>query len=114
MLIVEDNRAINGALSRMLRLRGLQVDSAETLAEGVRLVADCPDLLVLDLMLPDGPGSSLVRRTRELCSETRIVVITGLGPSDAGDLLGDLRPDAFLAKPFSFQQFLEQIGPGFP
>lgn len=110
VLIVEDNRAINGALVRMLQTRGLRVDTAESLADGVRLVSTLrPDLLILDLMLPDGPGALLLGRSRRESPATRVVVITGMCPNDARDSLGGLQPDAFLAKPFSFQQLLEQI-----
>ncbi len=109
-LIVEDNRAINGVLARLLRDEGLHVATAGTLAEGIRLAAEGPELVVPDLILLDGQGSSLVRRTREYCARTRVVVISSLGDAEARDLLGDLTPEAYLAKPFHFQQLMRGFG----
>ena len=54
--VVEDDRMLNEALARMLQKNGYQVTRAHTLAEGRKLAAGGPDLMIVDIGLPDGEG----------------------------------------------------------
>ena len=60
--VVEDDRMLNEALARMLQKNGYQVTRAHTLAEGRKLAAGGPDLMIVDIGLPD--GDRLVRSSR--------------------------------------------------
>lgn len=62
MLIVEDNELVTGALSILFEETGRRVTVAHTVAAAVKAgTSDPPDLLLLDLTLPDGDGLEVVR-----------------------------------------------------
>jgi two-component system response regulator AtoC len=80
-LIVEDEPSFLEALSEIVRREGFEVTAAPTLAEArTRLAEARPDVLLLDLHLPDGPGLDLLAssETDNLTATTDIVLITGL------------------------------------
>ena len=65
VLLVEDNQALNSSNCRALTLRGYNVLTALTLAEArARLAGAEPDIILLDVALPDGDGISFCREIR--------------------------------------------------
>jgi DNA-binding NtrC family response regulator len=78
ILIVEDDRALAEVLVDEVEARGYAAASAGTVADGVRLVGERePDVVLLDLMLPDGSGLDLLRRIREEDLPCEVIVLTG-------------------------------------
>ncbi|MEO7921251.1 MAG: response regulator [Thermoanaerobaculia bacterium] len=78
MLVVDDEEAIRFGLTRTLERRGYLVACAATAAEGLQQAASFePDLILLDLRLPDAGGLSLVRSLRKGSSAPTVVVMTG-------------------------------------
>ena len=66
ILMVEDEEQVLNTNCRMLRRRGYDVRTAQTAAEAYhQLEEQLPDLLILDIMLPDGNGLDICRRFRE-------------------------------------------------
>ena len=79
ILLVDDEVAIQRAVGPLLRSRGYEVEIAGTGAEALRLVAErTPDLIVLDLGLPDLEGTEVCRRVRAE-SKVPIVVLSARG-----------------------------------
>ena len=65
MLVVDDEATIRDLLSGSLRLAGFEVVTAASGAEAVRAAASSrPDLILLDVMMPDGDGFEVARRLR--------------------------------------------------
>jgi two-component system, OmpR family, response regulator len=65
LLVVDDEPFLREAVAASLRFLGFQVTTADTAADALRLARDRPfDLVVLDVMLPDGDGFEVVRRLR--------------------------------------------------
>ena len=64
ILIVEDNAVTRRALQALFKSRGWAVSVAETVAEGLAQLDPPPDVIVLDLMLPDGDGEEVLREVR--------------------------------------------------
>ena len=60
--IVEDDRLLNEALARMLEKKGYHPLRAYTLEEGMKLIRQKPELIILDINLPDGEGTGSVRQ----------------------------------------------------
>lgn len=76
ILIIDDEEALLRSIALTLTRVGHECTTAETAREGMRLLGDGPDLVLLDLHLPDRNGLDVLRTIRESDRETPIVVIT--------------------------------------
>jgi CheY-like chemotaxis protein/signal transduction histidine kinase len=116
VLVVEDEAGIRGLVSRALERQGYRVVEAGAPAEALAKCADlaqAPDLLITDLMVPGMSGGELARRVREEWPETRVLYISGY-TSDAelaGQIAEGTLPERtrFLAKPFTTAQLLSEV-----
>ncbi|MDQ3389519.1 MAG: response regulator [Gemmatimonadota bacterium] len=115
ILVVEDNEAIRGAFSILLRESGYQVLEAASGTEAVNVaVAECPDLILLDLGLPDLGGLEVARTLRGR-TETRgipIVALTGRALEVDEEACLAAGCMGYLTKPIDTEQLLGLI-PGF-
>jgi two-component system, OmpR family, KDP operon response regulator KdpE len=109
ILLVDDEASIQRAVAPLLRSRGYEVDVAGTGEEALKLVADrTPDLMVLDLGLPDLEGTEVCRRVRA-ASRLPIVVLSARGAeADKVNAL-DLGADDYVTKPFGPEELLARI-----
>lgn len=83
------------------RLRAAEIDEAPNLAEARRLLARDPDLVLLDVRLPDGNGLDLVREIRVRGPRPSVVVMSAsVLPAQREEALG-AGCDAFVAKPYT-------------
>lgn len=112
MLLVEDDPATSKALSAICRRRGWDVRVAATLEETWPILTEKPDVVVLDLMLPDGDGLDILSRVREDNLPTRVVVTTGSHDPERLHAVLALEPDLFLTKPINLQELLDGVAPG--
>jgi DNA-binding response OmpR family regulator len=109
VLIVEDEEAIAAPLTEALGREGFRTETAGTLADGLRIAREQrPDLVLLDVMLPDGSGFELLR---ELRSDGRVPVIMLTARGDEADrVLGlELGADDYVVKPFSGRELVARI-----
>ncbi len=109
-LVVDDDDDIRGLLVHVLRQDGFEVIEAETGLGGVEAVREQrPDLVTLDLSLPDIDGTEVCRRIREF-SDTYIMMITGRS-AEIDRLVGlEVGADDYMAKPFSVQEVRARVG----
>ena len=110
ILIVEDDHYTLAALEMIFGRYGCQVISASTVAEGLRLLDEDPDCVVLDLSLPDGLGIDILARIRELKMEVCIAVTTGSVDPGLLDAAASLHPDVLLRKPVDAKRLLNTFG----
>lgn len=109
ILMIEDNKDILDANAIMLELEGYEVLPAKDIANGRRLaLKEAPDLIILDVLLPDGNGIDLCRelmRERDFC----IIFLSALGTKN--DVLEGLRAGAYdyLAKPYIMEELLLRV-----
>jgi DNA-binding response OmpR family regulator len=110
VLVVEDDAASRRALVQLLQLSGFDVIMAATLADAVRQLSHKPDFVLLDLMLPDGTGASVLAYVREHAISTRVAVTTGVG--DWKRALADCEhaPDMVFTKPLDFDRVSQWLG----
>jgi two-component system, OmpR family, response regulator len=110
LLVVEDEPTILELLSGSLRFAGFDVVTASSGAEALRAVAASrPDLVLLDVMIPDGDGFEVVRRMRSSGPGVPVIFLTardGVRERVAGLALGG---DDYVTKPFSLDEVLERI-----
>lgn len=109
ILIVEDDKSIMNLISITLKINGYSYLAAEGGAEAISLCAlQHPDLILLDLGLPDMDGTEVIRTVRSW-SAVPIVVISARGEDkDKIDAL-DSGADDYLTKPFSVAELLARI-----
>jgi two-component system OmpR family response regulator len=110
ILIVDDDREIRSLLSRYLSEQGLRISSAGNRKECEEIVAASkPDLIVLDVMLPDGSGLDICRMLRERQPTLGIILLTAL-KEDVDRIIGlELGADDYLGKPFNPRELLARI-----
>lgn len=109
VLLVDDEVSIQRAVGPLLRSRGYDVEVAATGAEALKLVADrAPDLIVLDLGLPDVEGTQVCRRIREHLTVPIIVLSARAAEADKVNAL-DLGADDYVTKPFGPEELLARI-----
>jgi two-component system response regulator TctD len=104
-LLVEDNLELSNSVAARLRSDGHAVDQAGTLAEAGDCLAAAPyDLILLDIMLPDGDGRAFLADHRRAAKETPVIVMTARSAvSDRVDTL-DTGADDYITKPFDFAE----------
>jgi len=109
ILVVDDEHAIVRSLSAALQARGYRVDAARTGAEALdRTASTAPDLIVLDLGLPDLDGIEVCRQIRAW-SDVPIIVLTADGADDVKVRALDEGADDYVTKPFSTPELLARI-----
>ncbi len=109
LLVVEDDERIRSALIRALRERGHAVSSAGTALEGLRQAVDGrPDLVVLDLGLPDMDGRELLRMLRAV-SSVPVIVATARDDDESVVKALDAGADYYVVKPFPAGQLVARI-----
>jgi two-component system KDP operon response regulator KdpE len=109
ILLVDDEAAIQRAVGPLLRSRGFDVDIVGTGAEALKMFAEqTPDLVVLDLGLPDLEGTEVCRRIRA-ASKVPIVVLSARGAETDKVNALDLGADDYVTKPFGPEELLARI-----
>ena len=110
ILVVEDDLAILTGLSMNLKFEGYEILQAQDGRTGLaRALDESPDLVVLDLMLPELNGYEVVKELRQRGRDTPIVVLSAKG-SEPDKILGlNLGADDYVVKPFGLQELLARI-----
>jgi two-component system OmpR family response regulator len=110
LLVVDDEATILELLSGSLRLAGFEVVAAANSAEAVRAAASSrPDLVLLDVMMPDADGFEALRRIRSEGSEVPVIFLTALDEVPARVRGFDVGGDDYVTKPFSLDELLGRI-----
>src|SRR5262245_63204828 len=106
VLVVEDEPVLRRTVARNLAARGIETVEAQTAAEAVgAALADRPDLLLLDINLPDRTGWDVLRALRQRRVEVPTIVVSAVRITP--DRLQEFRPLAYLPKPFPLDALLE-------
>ncbi len=101
VLILDDNSALRQTLAFVLALRGHDVESSSNIARArVLLEQNSYDVVVCDILLPDGNGTDFVAETRKTNPELRVVFMTGFADQPHDSALINAPRTAFLLKPF--------------
>jgi two-component system response regulator RegX3 len=109
VLVIEDERPIAEPLADALRREGFDVHLAATAAEGLETFsAQAPDIVLLDVMLPDGDGRDVLRHIRQ-ASRTPVVMVSARG-EEMDRVLGlELGADDYVTKPFSAAELVARM-----
>jgi two-component system, OmpR family, response regulator RegX3 len=109
ILLIEDEDSISDPLASALRKEGFDVQTAESAAAGLEAFrARPPDLVLLDVMLPDGDGKDVLRAIRS-SSRVPVVMLTARG-EEMDRVLGlELGADDYVTKPFSAAELVARM-----
>jgi two-component system KDP operon response regulator KdpE len=108
-LVVDDEAAILRFLRPALHANNYEMMSVRTIAEATkRIAADTPDIVVLDLGLPDGDGKDVIRQARQW-SEVPIIVLSARDREAEKIEALDLGADDFVNKPFGVGELLARM-----
>ena len=106
VLIIEDEQSILRFMTSLLKRNGYKVLTATTGADALLLIeSHCPDLIILDLGLPDIDGISILRKLRSW-SNTPVIVVSARTMEKDKVLALDLNADDYITKPFGTEEFL--------
>jgi len=110
ILVVEDDRSIRLGLVDTLRAKGYVVHSTTSGQEAVKqLPALKPDLVLLDIMLPDLEGFEVCRRIKALSPEQAVIMLTARS-SELDRVRGlEIGADDYITKPFSLMELLARV-----
>ncbi len=109
LLAIEDEPQMLRFLRASLTTHGYRLIEAGTASNGLSLAAArAPEVILLDLGLPDADGTQVTRRLREWCT-TPIIVLSARGQDEDKILALDAGADDYLTKPFSVGELLARI-----
>ena len=109
VVVVDDDERLLALARLALQKQGIRVSTAETAEAAQKLIGtDPPDLVILDIVLPDMSGWELLRLIRE--TDNCLVMLLSGRDSDIDKARGlDLGADDYLTKPFSFLEFEARV-----
>jgi len=112
VLIVDDDPVNLRLMEAMLRREGFSVSKAINGAEALDCVQkEKPDLVLLDAIMPEMDGYSVLKRLRAIprCTGLPVIMVTGLSMDEAGSLGREVRADAYMEKPVDRSAMLKTI-----
>ena len=107
VLVVDDELLIRKSLGKVLRAKGYQVEVASSGAEGLEKVSEVrPQVMILDMRLPDTDGISVLRRVRQLDPLIQVILITAYGDVQSAVDAMKLGACDFLRKPYEMDDIV--------
>src|SRR4051812_33764646 len=108
ILIVDDESGIVDEVKSFFEEEGFEVYTADTGKEGIdMLVRVQPDVVMIDMKLPDMSGLNVLKASKATCPNTKVIVNTGYVDQHVIDEAERLGRDAFLQKPFNLERLYE-------
>ena len=106
MLVIDDDPFLRKGMATLIRATGTEVLMAETVAEAIAHLAAEPSHIVLDLNLPDGHGTEVLRHIRENNLPMRVAVVSGSSDTRLLADMQSLNPDVVFRKPTDWDGLL--------
>jgi DNA-binding NtrC family response regulator len=108
VLLVEDNELIRRALALLLDRFGYAVTSAASLADGLASI-DGQHVAIVDFMLPDGTGDTLLQEIRRRELPIRVALMSAGITAKIRDSINQLAPERFFKKPIDVDALINWI-----
>src|SRR5437762_12904541 len=109
-LVIEDHARMSELLARGLREEGYEVDTADSAGHGMWLAGEFEyDVVLLDVMLPDGDGIESLRRLRADGTSTPVLLLTAKDAVEDRVRGLDAGADDYLVKPFALPELLARL-----
>ena len=111
IMVVEDEEAISEFITMFLKDEGYQVTNATDGTEALKLLQQPefrPDLILLDMRMPEMDGLAFSQAYRKLTLPLAPIILL-TAASDSSDVIGQINPSAYLAKPFDLDQLIALV-----
>lgn len=110
VFVVEDSEPIRELIEYLLRNKGFDVRAFETAGDFAKSLegAQQPDLIILDVMLPDGNGIDICRELKSSRQTSHIPVLL-MSANATAEAASGARAEAFIAKPFDIDHFMRTV-----
>ena len=110
ILVVEDEPSLNQIIAKRLKIEGYSVDQAENGRDALEFVALAEyDLLIVDILMPEMDGLTLVHTLREKNVTVPVLFLTALDGTEDKVKGLDAGGDDYLVKPFEFSELLARV-----
>jgi CheY-like chemotaxis protein len=114
ILIIDDETDLRELMKEVLEEEGYQVFCAANGADGIQLNEEMnPDVILLDLRMPEMDGIETLRNIRKTDGTVNVVILTGYGCPDTIRDAADLNVSEYLSKPFENRELSSIIGKAF-
>jgi CheY-like chemotaxis protein len=107
VLVVEDEAVFRKIIARNLNAHGCQVLEAETVNEAIDQLSGNPDLILLDINLPDRSGWDVFRHLKQSGRDIPVIIVSAVRVSP--ERLAEFRPLGYLPKPFPLDALLRIV-----
>ena len=109
ILIIDDEEDLCWLLSKSLTGKGYNVSTANTISDGVNCLDKAPDLIFLDLKLPDGDGMDILPIVKEKSPDTFVVIISAYGSEERMADAKEKGVHSFIDKPFTGEKIIHTL-----
>jgi DNA-binding NtrC family response regulator len=109
VLVVDDNVPLRGAIARLAASWGAEVCEAGTAEEAIALLTPTPDLIIVDVCLPDRPAFAVLEAAEGLMPEPVKIAISGQASPEEAFRLAQLGVRRYVAKPFTLADITEAV-----
>ena len=110
LVLADDDPNVTGVVARYLTFQGFEVRTVANGAEAVDVVlADPPDLLLIDIMMPEVDGLEAVRRIRSEASLASLPILVFSALSEKSDEVVAAGADGLITKPYNLPDLVERI-----
>ena len=110
LLVVDDENGILEEVKSYFEEEGYQVFVADSGEEGIQILKrEKPDVLLVDMKLPDMPGIQVLKASKEESPLTKVIVMTGYVDQIMIDQAEELGRDIFLQKPFDLEKLKSEV-----
>jgi DNA-binding NtrC family response regulator len=113
VLVVDDEPLVRWSIAETLRTRGYEVTEASNADGTIRAIADqglLPDVVLLDLRLPDCDDMSLLATLRRIVPDARVIVMSAFGTPEIFEAVRHLGVETIIEKPFDLDRVETLIG----
>ena len=110
ILIVDDEAGIVQEIKEFLEEEGYEAYTADSAKAGIQRIEELkPDVVMIDVKLPDASGLDVLRACKEKSPKTKTIMVTGYVDQNVMDEAEKIGRDTFLQKPFNLVRIIEEV-----
>lgn len=109
LLIIDDESELVSALTERLTLRGYDAYGVTNFAEGLKFLNESPDVVILDIGLPDMDGLEVLKKIKEINPSIQVIMLSGYGDDEKVNKSLNYGAYDYLIKPIDIEELISKI-----